>query len=156
VLFRVYGAGSVHELPKNLDRKQGGAFVNDFVVFDPRINDFRTLRMYVGDRSGRPYLINKTTSRPTFWVTKSKSDRGVGHVSCFERISYSSSAAPHAGRPNRSYAQIYIGQFDASARGDALLAVNDSGVSFSGSIAVVNSETKQAAAYASWAGFLSP
>lgn len=50
------------------DRKQGGAFVNDFVVFDPRINDFRTLRMYVGDRSGRPYLINKTTSRPTFWV----------------------------------------------------------------------------------------
>ncbi|HWQ98930.1 MAG TPA: DUF6711 family protein [Clostridia bacterium] len=50
------------------DRKQGGKFVNDFIVFDPRINDFRTLRMYVGDRSGRPYLINKTTSRPTFWV----------------------------------------------------------------------------------------
>lgn len=50
------------------DRQQGGAFVNDFIVFDPRINDFRTLRMYVGDRSGRPYLVNKTTSRPTFWV----------------------------------------------------------------------------------------
>ena len=50
------------------DRKQGGKFVNEFVVFDPRINDFRTLRMYVGDRSGRPYLVNKITSRPTFWV----------------------------------------------------------------------------------------
>jgi len=48
------------------DRQQGG--VNDFIVFDPRINDFRTLRMYVGDRSGRPYLVNKTTSRPAFWV----------------------------------------------------------------------------------------
>lgn len=50
------------------DRNQGGKFVNEFVVFDPRINDFRTLRMYVGDRSGRPYLVNKITSRPTFWV----------------------------------------------------------------------------------------
>ncbi len=50
------------------DRQQGGKFVNDFVVFDPRINDFRTLRMYVGDRSGRPYMVNRTTSRPTFWV----------------------------------------------------------------------------------------
>ncbi len=50
------------------DREQGGAFVNKFLVFDPRKNDFVVKTMYVGDRSGRPYHIDKTTKRPNFWV----------------------------------------------------------------------------------------
>lgn len=50
------------------DRKQGGAFVNEFIVFDPRVNDFVKMKMYVGDRTGRPYTINKRTFRPEFWV----------------------------------------------------------------------------------------
>ncbi|MBQ8768856.1 MAG: hypothetical protein IJZ15_04330 [Oscillospiraceae bacterium] len=39
------------------DRKQGGKFVNTFRVYDPRINGFRNIDMYVGDRSGTPYLV---------------------------------------------------------------------------------------------------
>ncbi len=39
------------------DRKQGGKFVNTFRVYDPRINDFRNITMYVGDRAGTPYLV---------------------------------------------------------------------------------------------------
>lgn len=50
------------------DRKQGGKFVQEFRVFDPRVNDFVNMNMYVGDRSGRPYRINATTFRPEFWV----------------------------------------------------------------------------------------
>ena len=50
------------------DRAQGGAFVNDFIVFDPRVNDFVTKKMYVGDRNGRPCLLNPSTFVPKYWV----------------------------------------------------------------------------------------
>lgn len=49
------------------DRSRGGHFINTFRVFDPRVNDFRLLRMYVGDRSGTPYIVNKQTMRPDCW-----------------------------------------------------------------------------------------
>jgi hypothetical protein len=51
---------------------------------------------------------------------------------------------------NRSYAQIYIGQFDAGARTDAVLTINDAGIDYAGAIANVNTDSKQGAAYASW------
>lgn len=50
---------------------------------------------------------------------------------------------------NRSYAQIYIGQFDASARGDATLSVNDGGVDYS-NFDSMNTDAEQGAAYATW------
>jgi len=50
---------------------------------------------------------------------------------------------------NRSYAQIYIGQFDASARGDAALSINDGGVDYS-NFGTVNTDAVQGAAYATW------
>ena len=50
------------------DRKQGGKFVNEFIVFDPRLNDFTTMKMYVGDRNGRPCLLNPTTFVPSYWA----------------------------------------------------------------------------------------
>ena len=52
---------------KIFDRAQGGKFINDFIVFDPRINDFRTVTMYVGDRSGTPFLVDPVTCQPKFW-----------------------------------------------------------------------------------------
>lgn len=50
------------------DRAQGGSFVNDFIVFDPRVNDFVTKKMYVGDRNGRPCLLNQSTFVPKYWT----------------------------------------------------------------------------------------
>ena len=50
-----------------VDRSQGGSFVNRFRVFDPRINGYTYLTMYVGDRSGTPYMVNPQTLRPSFW-----------------------------------------------------------------------------------------
>lgn len=50
------------------DRKQGGHFVNTFRIFDPRENDFVYMDMYVGDRSGRPLLVNQSTFRPDAWA----------------------------------------------------------------------------------------
>ena len=38
-----------------------------FRVFDPRVNDFVWLDMYVGDRSGTPYLVDPVSLRPAFW-----------------------------------------------------------------------------------------
>ena len=52
---------------KLFDRSQGGSFVNRFRVFDPRINGYTYLTMYVGDRSGTPYMVNPQTLRPSFW-----------------------------------------------------------------------------------------
>lgn len=49
------------------DRKKGGRYVNDFLVYDPRYNAFRTITMYVGDRSGTPYLVDSSTMRPR-WI----------------------------------------------------------------------------------------
>jgi len=50
---------------------------------------------------------------------------------------------------NRSYAQIYIGQFDATARGDASLSIPDGGVYFS-DFDSVNTDVGQDASYATW------
>lgn len=49
------------------DEKYGGSFVNNFKIFDPRINDWTTKEMYVGDRSGRPLRLDKNTGRPLKW-----------------------------------------------------------------------------------------
>ena len=35
-------------LLKLFDRKRGGKFINTFRVFDPRVNDFVYMDMYVG------------------------------------------------------------------------------------------------------------
>lgn len=50
------------------DRRQGGKFVHKFRVFDPRINDFVYMDMYVGDRSGTPYMVDKTDWKPRYWI----------------------------------------------------------------------------------------
>lgn len=50
---------------------------------------------------------------------------------------------------NRSYAQIYIGEFDATARGDAELSINDGGLSYS-NFGNMNTDEKQGAAYVTW------
>ncbi len=50
---------------------------------------------------------------------------------------------------NRSYAQIYVGQFDSTARRDATLLINDAGIDLS-TFGNVNTDNKQGAAYASW------
>jgi hypothetical protein len=65
--FNVLKPTEMMNLLKIFDRKQGGRFVNTFRVFDPRVNDFVYLDMYVGDRSGTPYLVNPNTMRPSFW-----------------------------------------------------------------------------------------
>ena len=49
------------------DREQGGRFINDFIVFDPRVNDFVRKTMYIGDRSGTPFLVDPDTMRPKYW-----------------------------------------------------------------------------------------
>ena len=49
------------------DSNRGGSFVNEFRIFDPRINDWTTKEMYVGDRSGRPLKLDKQTGRPLKW-----------------------------------------------------------------------------------------
>lgn len=54
-------------LLKIFDRQQGGSFVNTFRVFDPRKNDFVYMEMYIGDRTGTPYIVNPLTMRPAFW-----------------------------------------------------------------------------------------
>lgn len=52
------------------DRKQGGGYVQPFWVFDPRINDFVKLDMYIGDRSGRPLMLDGNF-QPTRWMDAS-------------------------------------------------------------------------------------
>lgn len=54
-------------LLKIFDRKQGGAFINDFRVYDPRTQAFVTKRMYVGDRHGTPYAVDPRTFQPGYW-----------------------------------------------------------------------------------------
>lgn len=68
VSFKHMTPEQLQELLKIWDRTQGGSFVNKFRVFDPRVNDFVVKTMYVGDRSGLPYMINPTTMRPEFFV----------------------------------------------------------------------------------------
>ena len=66
--FKYMEPEQLQQLLKIWDRTQGGSFVNKFKVFDPRVNDFVVKTMYVGDRSGRPYMINPHTMRPEFFV----------------------------------------------------------------------------------------
>lgn len=65
--FAALSPEQMQNLLKIFDRKQGGSFVNTFRVFDPRVNGFVYLDMYVGDRSGSPYMVNSETMRPRFW-----------------------------------------------------------------------------------------
>lgn len=53
---------------KIFDRtKDGGKYVNEYTVFDPRENDFVTCKMYVSDRSATPYSLDEN-GKPTGWV----------------------------------------------------------------------------------------
>ena len=54
-------------LLKIFDRKCGGKFINTFRVFDPRVNDFVYMDMYVGDRSGTPVRIDAARWLPGAW-----------------------------------------------------------------------------------------
>lgn len=54
-------------LLKIFDRPQGGHFINRFRVKDPRTGNFTYMDMYVGDRSGTPYMVNRQTMEPAFW-----------------------------------------------------------------------------------------
>ena len=65
--FAALSPEEMQRLLKIFDRRQGGSFVNRFRVFDPRVNDFVYMDMYVGDRSGFPYMVNSETMRPRFW-----------------------------------------------------------------------------------------
>lgn len=66
--FKYMTPEQLQSLLKIWDRSQGGKFINKFLVFDPRVNDFVVKTMYVGDRSGRPYMIDPKTMRPEFFV----------------------------------------------------------------------------------------
>ena len=66
--FQGLSPDEIQNLLKLFDRQQGGHFVNTFRVYDPRIKDYRTMDMYVGDRSGKPYLVNASTGQPRFWT----------------------------------------------------------------------------------------
>lgn len=65
--FNVLSPVEMQNLLTIFDRQQGGHFTNTFRVFDPRVNDFVYMEMYVGDRSGTPYMVNKKTMSPSFW-----------------------------------------------------------------------------------------
>ena len=55
-------------LLKIWDRRQGGKFINTFTVYDPRVMDYVSMKMYVGDRQGRPVMVsNPGTGDPRFW-----------------------------------------------------------------------------------------
>lgn len=56
-------------LLKIWDRSQGGKFVNEFRVYDPRRSSYRNMKMYVGDRSGRPLMVdNPGVGHPRYWT----------------------------------------------------------------------------------------
>lgn len=65
--FTMLSSEEMKNFLRIFDRSQGGSFVNHFRVFDPRINNYTYLTMYVGDRSGIPYMVNPQTLRPSFW-----------------------------------------------------------------------------------------
>lgn len=51
------------------DKTQGGKFVNTFTVYDPRTMTYRNIKMYVGDRSGRPLMVsNAGSGHPKYWT----------------------------------------------------------------------------------------
>jgi hypothetical protein len=56
------------ELLRVFDRRYGGKFVNDFVVYDPRSMSYVQKKIYVGDRQGRPMMVWKPgSSHPKYW-----------------------------------------------------------------------------------------
>jgi hypothetical protein len=62
-------AEQMHELLKIWDRAQGGKFVNTFHVYDPRRMLYRDIKMYVGDRQGKPIQIpNPGEGHPKYWT----------------------------------------------------------------------------------------
>lgn len=65
--FPALSPDEMQRLLRIFDRRQGGAFVNRFRVFDPRVNDYVYMDMYVGDRSGTPYTLDANTGKPRFW-----------------------------------------------------------------------------------------
>lgn len=65
--FAALSPEEMQRLLQIFDRKRGGAFVNRFRVFDPRVNDYVYMDMYVGDRSGTPYTLDPKTGKPRFW-----------------------------------------------------------------------------------------
>lgn len=65
--FNVLSPQEMMNLLQIFDRNNGGSFINTFRVFDPRVNDFVYLDMYVGDRSGTPYMVSPQTMTPKFW-----------------------------------------------------------------------------------------
>ena len=46
--FTMLSSEEMMNFLKIFDRRQGGSFINRFKVFDPRINDYTYLTMYVG------------------------------------------------------------------------------------------------------------
>lgn len=65
--YNVLSPDQMMNLLKIFDRKQGGRFINTFRVYDPRVKDFVYIKMYVGDRSGTPYMVSPQTMQPRFW-----------------------------------------------------------------------------------------
>jgi hypothetical protein len=67
--WNVLNPQQFHDLLALFDRQRGGKFVNDFRVYDPRTMSYRTCRMYVGDRQGRPLMVdNPGSGHPTYWT----------------------------------------------------------------------------------------
>lgn len=57
--FEMLSSAEMQQLLAIFDRRQGGQFVNRFRVFDPRVNGFVWLDMYVGDRTGVPMVFEQ-------------------------------------------------------------------------------------------------
>lgn len=62
--FEILTPAQMKQLLAVFDRNQGGQFVNRFRVYDPRVQDFVMMDMYVGDRSGVPLVLQQT---PVAW-----------------------------------------------------------------------------------------
>jgi hypothetical protein len=67
VSFGMLTPSEMQTLLSLFDRKRGGKFINTFRVFDPRVNDFVYMDMYVGDRSGTPVRIDAARWLPGAW-----------------------------------------------------------------------------------------
>lgn len=67
IKFTMLSSEEMMNFLKIFDRRQGGSFINRFRILDPRTNNLTYLTMYVGDRSGTPYMVNPQSLRPSFW-----------------------------------------------------------------------------------------
>ena len=65
--FQLLYPEEMMNLLKIFDPSRGGKIINTIRVFDPRRNAVVYMDIYEGDRSGRPYLVNPQTMRPSFW-----------------------------------------------------------------------------------------